>query len=116
MFRSLVIALCLFAMICTSSCWRERERASRYEKKLFAPLTGRDIDLLVHDCGSRKELLNRCGTPLRITESNGVESIEFMVSFDKVQEPTSLTIASFVVTVSNDTVLSWYPRSKGRIR
>jgi len=45
-----------------------------------------------------------------------VESIEFMVSFDKVQGPTSLMIASFVVTVSNNAVLSWYPRSQGRIR
>lgn len=116
MLRSFVVlTICLFVMIGNLSCSCDHDATLRYEKKLFAPLSAEDISLLVQNCDSKKELLERCGTPLRVEKHNEVESIEFLVSFDKIQRSSPLMIASFVVIVSNDTVMSWHPRSKGRM-
>ncbi len=113
----LIWIMFLWCILITGSISCSRNSHTKgYEKKLFAPLSEQEIDHLVHSSRDKHDLLERCGTPLRVERSNGVERIEFMVSFDRVQGPTPLMIASFVVVVSNNTVVSWYPRSQGRIR
>lgn len=111
MFRTYIFfTLCFLIVFGTLSCQKSRD-----DQTLFAPLSQEDIDYIIKNCNSKKELFEQCGKPFRMEESDGIEHFEFMISFEKLHKSTSLMIASFIVTVSNDTVLSWQPHMKGRI-
>lgn len=93
------------------------------EKKLYAPMSEQSISNLVVVGMPRGELLEKCGSPYSVGKANGMEEIEFMLSFDKVLEPSDNVskpndwmIARFAVTVSNNYVVSWRVSSTATVR
>ena len=85
-------------------------------KKLYAPMTDEQVSELVVPGISKEELLVRCGTPFRTETSGNMENIVFLLSMDNVHAPSDWVMASFIVTVSNDVVVSWKQNSKARAR
>lgn len=100
-----------FTMLCVvSGCIRIEG------KKLYAPMTEEQVSALAVPGISKEELLAQCGKPFRTRIEGNVEDMEFLLSMDNVRATNDWVMASFIVTVSNNAVVSWKPNSKGRVR
>lgn len=83
---------------------------------LLAPLSKDEISNIVVPGMRKEDLLQRCGKSRVVRRINGCEEIEFFISSERLKPKSDKYIGSFIVTLTNDFVLSWRPNSMVRIR
>ena len=83
---------------------------------LYAPLSKEEISKIIVVGMSRNDLIERCGTPMSIRNYGEFDDLEFFISSDNLKSGSGRHIGSFIVTLSNDCVVVWWPDSTVQVR